>query len=75
MLTTHTILAALIGYLALLLLVARLAARKSSNALFFTAERGVAWYVAWPAMITAAMSGITFVSLPGSVATDGFTYL
>lgn len=75
MLTTHTILAALIGYLVLLLLVARLAARKASNALFFTAERGVAWYVAWPAMITAAMSGITFVSLPGSVATDGFTYL
>ena len=75
MLTTHTILAALIGYLVLLLLVARLAARKASNALFFTAERGVAWYVAWPAMITAAMSGITFVSLPGSVAADGFTYL
>lgn len=75
MLTSEVILAALVGYLLLLLVVARLSARTTSNALFFTAERGVAWYVAWPAMITAAMSGITFISLPGSIAQDGFTYL
>lgn len=35
----------------------------------------MAWYVVWPAMISAAMSGITFVSVPGSVAEDGFSYL
>ena len=75
MLASQVILAALIGYLVLLVVVGRLSARTASNALFFTAERGVAWYIAWPAMITAAMSGITFISLPGSVAQDGFTYL
>ena len=69
------ILLLLLLYGLLLLLVGRLAARRGGNAAFFTAERRTAWYVVWPAMISAAMSGITFVSVPGSVATDGFTYM
>lgn len=69
------ILLSLALYGLLLLVVGRLAARRGGNAAFFTAERRTAWYVVWPAMISAAMSGITFVSVPGSVATDGFTYM
>lgn len=73
--TPLVILTVLIAYGVLLLLVGRLATRRDDNAHFFTAGRGAAWYRIWPAMISAAMSGITFVSVPGSVATDGFTYL
>lgn len=69
------IVASLAGYVVLLLGVGRLAARRPSNALFFTARREAAWYTVWPAMITAAMSGITLLSVPGSVAEDGFSYL
>lgn len=65
-----------LGLYALLLLgVGSLSARSGSNATFFSARRTTAWYLLWPAMISAAMSGITFVSLPGSVEADGFTYL
>ncbi|MBO5685631.1 MAG: sodium:solute symporter [Alistipes sp.] len=73
--TLWLILASLGGYLGLMLLVARFAARGGDNRTFFTADRRSAWYRVWPAMISAAMSGITFVSVPGSVATDGFSYL
>ncbi len=66
---------AFVGYLVLLLLVARVAARRADNRTFFTAGHRAAWYQVWPAMISAAMSGITFVSVPGSVVTDGFTYM
>lgn len=73
--TLWLILASFGGYLALMLVVARLAARGGDNRTFFTAERRSAWYRVWPAMISAAMSGITFVSVPGAVAADGFSYL
>ena len=73
--TVGLILASFGGYLLLLFAVARLAARSADNRIFFTAGRRAAWYRVWPAMISAAMSGITFVSVPGSVATDGFSYL
>lgn len=67
--------AALLLYALLLFAVTRLATRRTGNAAFFTAERRTPWYVAWWAMIGAAMSGITFVSVPGSVAQDAFSYM
>lgn len=67
--------AALLLYALLLFAVSRLTGRRAGNAAFFTAERRTPWYVAWWAMIGAAMSGITFVSVPGSVAQDAFSYL
>lgn len=73
--TPSLILITLLAYGGSLLLIGRLATRRSDNRHFFTAGRKAAWYRIWPAMISAAMSGITFVSVPGSVAADGFTYL
>ena len=70
-----TVLAALALYGGLLFGVAALSRRRTGNADFFTAERRMPWYMAWWAMIGAAMSGITFVSIPGSVAADAFSYL
>lgn len=65
----------LLIYPIVLLIVGRLTGRRADNDTFFTGNRRTPWYLAWPAMISAAMSGITFVSLPGSVAADGFSYL
>ncbi|MBQ3083811.1 MAG: sodium:solute symporter [Alistipes sp.] len=66
---------ALVAYLLLLFVVARMAKGGADNRTFFTAGRQAAWYQVWPAMISAAMSGITFVSVPGSVLQDGFSYM
>lgn len=64
-----------LGYLALLFLLARISGRRAGNAAFFTGNRRTPWYLAASAMIAAAMSGVTFISVPGSVAADSFSYM
>ena len=75
MVTSLTLLVAFLIYPLLLVLVGRVVGRRADNDTFFTGNRQQPWYLVWPAMISAAMSGITFASVPGSVAADGFTYL
>ena len=70
-----TILLVILGYLAVLMLLGRLTARRSSNDVFYRGERRSPWYmVAW-GMIGASISGVTFVSVPGMVLTQDMTYL
>lgn len=67
--------ATIIGYFALLFIVSYIAGRKADNAGFFTGNRTAPWYLAAFAMIGAAISGVTFISVPGMVAEKGFSYL
>lgn len=72
----YLVLAVLAGYFALLVLVARWAARRSEgNAQFFTGGRQSPWWLVSFGMIGASLSGVTFVSVPGWVATSQFSYL
>ncbi|MDR2385752.1 MAG: sodium:solute symporter [Tannerella sp.] len=70
-----TILIIIIAYFALLLLISYIAGRKADNQGFFTGNRKSSWYVVAFAMIGSAISGVTFVSVPGMVAASGFSYL
>ena len=63
------------SYLALLFGVAWLTSRGNSSATFFTGGRNTPRGVAAIAMVGAAMSGVTYISVPGTVASDGFSYL
>lgn len=63
------------GYAALLFAVAWIAGRRADNAGFFLGNRRTPWYMAALAMIGSAMSGVTFISVPGSVAADSFSYM
>ena len=65
----------LVGYIALLFVVAWRASRNTDNNTFFTGGRATHRVVASIAMVGAAMSGVTYISVPGTVATDGFSYL
>lgn len=65
----------IVSYLSLLLALSYRAGRGADNATFFIGRRSTKWSVATLAMIGAAMSGVTFISLPASVATDGFSYM
>ena len=69
------IIATILGYIALLVVVARLAGRGADNSGFFVGARRSKWWVAMIAMVGAAMTGITFISVPGMVATEGFAYM
>ncbi|MFR9661879.1 MAG: sodium:solute symporter [Rikenellaceae bacterium] len=65
----------LAAYLTVLLSLTWYTSRRAKNNDYFVAGRNVRWYIAAMAMISAAMSGITFVSVPGSVAADSFSYM
>ena len=71
----YVVLITLVAYLALLVIIARRASRGANNATFFIGGRRTTWYAATLAMIGAAMSGVTFISVPGSVAVDSFSYM
>ncbi len=49
--------------------------REDSNEVFFRAKRQAPWYLVAFGMIGASLSGITFISVPGWVETQGFAYL
>ncbi|MFI3302406.1 MAG: sodium:solute symporter [Rikenellaceae bacterium] len=63
------------SYIMILLGVAWYSARQVRNTDYFVAGRKVRWQMAAMAMVAAAMSGITFVSVPGSVGADSFSYM
>ncbi|MEO5650861.1 MAG: sodium:solute symporter [Ginsengibacter sp.] len=58
----------IIGYFLMLIIVSRLTSKKSSdNATFFIANRSSKWYLVAFGMIGTALSGVTFISVPGEV--------
>ncbi len=65
----------LLAYFAALLVVSRLASRRSDNAVFFSGERRSPWYAVAFGMVGASISGVTFVSVPGMVLHSDMTYL
>lgn len=69
------ILLVIVMYFVLLFGVSYISGRKADNAGFFTGNRKSPWYVVAFATIGAAISGVTFVSVPGMVATSSFSYL
>ena len=73
--TSAAVIATVLGYIAVLFAVAWVSGRRADNAGFFSGNRRTPWYMAAFAMIGAAMSGVTFISVPGSVAVDGFSYM
>ncbi len=69
------ILSLVAGYFALLILIARITGRNSDNETFFTGKKSSPWYVVAFGMIGASLSGVTFISVPGWVATSQFSYM
>src|SRR5438309_9391720 len=63
-----------IGYFLLLLVVAYFTSRHSNNESFFIGNRNSNWMLVAFGMIGTSLSGVTFVSVPGAVGTDGSTY-
>ena len=70
-----TILLVIAGYFALLFCISYLAGRKADNAGFFSGNRSSNWLLVAMSTIGAAISGVTFVSVPGMVATSGWAYM
>ncbi len=71
----YIILLTILSYVAAISLLGYLSGRGADNMGFFIGGRATSWWKATLAMIGAAMSGVTFISVPGSVAADGFSYM
>ena len=63
-----------IAYFILLLVVAYRTSRGSDNESFFIGNRNSNWMLVAFGMIGTSLSGVTFVSVPGAVARDSFSY-
>ncbi len=58
----------IIGYFLMLIFISYVTSKKSSdNATFFIANRSSKWYLVAFGMIGTALSGVTFISVPGEV--------
>ncbi|MCB9201578.1 MAG: sodium:solute symporter [Flavobacteriales bacterium] len=69
-----TILSIIIVYFLVLLLISYLTSKQSDSSTFFTGNKKSPWLVVAYGMIGAALSGVTFVSLPGNVYSNGFYF-
>src|SRR5918993_1273044 len=63
-----------IGYFLILLIVAYYTSRNSNNDSFFIGNKSSNWMLVAFGMIGTSLSGVTFVSVPGTVGTQGFGY-
>jgi Na+/proline symporter len=80
LLSPTIVLGILLAYFLMLMGVAWYTGRNTDNEGFFLANRSVPWYVVAYAMIGTSISGVTFISLPGSVGLEagvnrGFGYM
>ncbi|HEY9363529.1 MAG TPA: sodium:solute symporter [Chitinophagaceae bacterium] len=63
-----------IAYFVLLLVVAYFTSRNSNNDSFFIGNKKSNWMLVAFGMIGTSLSGVTFVSVPGTVGGSGFAY-
>lgn len=61
-------------YFGILVWIARITSRDASNESFFIGKRNSRWYVVAFGMIGTSLSGVTFISVPGTVGAQGFYY-
>lgn len=73
--TSILTLVTIVAYLLLLFVVARRSSRNANNETFFKGGRSQSALVVGLALIGAPISGISLISLPGSVAVSAFSYL
>ena len=62
-------------YTLLIFTVSRFTVRKINNESYFTGNRNSPWYVVAYGMIGASLSGVTFMSVPGLVEAEQFSYM
>ncbi|MGV6861682.1 MAG: sodium:solute symporter [Putridiphycobacter sp.] len=65
----------LVGYFLVLLTISFLTSKGANNETFYSGNYNSKWYVVAFGMIGATLSGVTFISIPGTIEGNGFTYM
>lgn len=71
----YVLLGLIVGYFLLLLVLAWVVSRGADNDAFFIGNRSSHWALVAFGMIGTSLSGVTFISVPGTVGANGFGYL
>jgi len=61
-------------YFLVLVLIAHFTSKAADTQSFFNANKGNSWYLVAFGMIGTSLSGVTFISVPGQVGSQAFTY-
>jgi len=69
------ILSLIAGYFVVLVIISILTSRKATSESFFIANRNAPWYMVAFAMIGTSLSGVTFISIPGMVQGQAWSYM
>src|SRR6478735_2904282 len=72
--TPQLIVFILIAYFSALLLISWYTAKGADTDAFFMANKQSPWYLVAFGMIGTSLSGVTFISVPGKVGVDSFSY-
>ena len=67
-------LAILLAYFAMLIIISWYTSKGSDDTSFYTGNKKSPWFLVAFGMIGASLSGVTFLSVPGAVATSHFGY-
>ena len=65
----------LVGYFSLLIVISYITSKGANDESFYTGDKSSPWYVVSFGMIGASLSGITFLSIPGTVVDASFSYM
>ncbi len=69
------ILICFISYTVVIFFISWLTSRKATNQTYYIGNRQSPWYVVAYGMIGASLSGVTFMSVPGMVKDESFSYM
>ena len=72
--STFLIFSIIVIYFGLIMLISYLTSRNRSDESFFTGDRESPWFLVAFGMVGAALSGVTFVSVPGMVGNNSFYF-
>jgi Na+/proline symporter len=72
---TSVFIAIILCYFALLFVLAWATSRGANNESFFIGNRKSNWLLVAFGMVGTALSGVTFISVPGTVSANGFGYM
>ncbi len=70
----YQILLLVLAYFIVLILISFLTNKSGNNSEFFQANKQSPWYLVAFGMIGASLSGVTFISIPGTVEFNSFSY-
>ncbi len=71
----YLVISIIVAYFVVLLVISYFTSRNANNEAFFLGNRQSPWYIVAFGMISASLSGVTFISVPGWVVDSNFSYM